>query len=449
MKKDLENNLNKDEIVDKENDINVEETTEQKDDFIENTNVTKDDKASEDNLDVDKITEEEEYDEEFNHDGIVEELSFGIHSLEDEIKEDVSNELENKTSKENKNKAGNSIVVKSVIASSIASLIVTGGMMSLNKNITGPKATITIEDTTVDNVYKAVATKATPSVVGITTLTVNTNNFFNIPLESEGVGSGVIVDSRGYILTNSHVVNDGQATKVSVIFADSSSVDGEVVWNDAKLDIAIVKVQKDNLDVCELGDSDKVEVGDIAVAIGNPLGIEFSKTVTQGIISGLNRVITTENGEMDDLIQTDASINPGNSGGPLLNNKGQVIGINTAKASNAEGLGFSIPINTIKPIIEQVIEDGNFEKVALGIKGVDAAQFELEVENGVYVVSVEADSVARKAGISSGDIIAELDSKKIENMTGLVKALYKYNKGDKATVKLYRDGEEKQVQVQF
>ena len=227
-------------------------------------------------------------------------------------------------------------------------------MLALNKNVSAPKSTITIENSTTDNVYKAVAAKATPSVVGITTLTVNTNNWFNIPLESEGVGSGVIVDSRGYILTNSHVVNDGQANKVSVIFADSSSVDGEVVWNDAKLDVAIVKVQKDNLDVAELGDSDNVEVGDIAVAIGNPLGIEFSKTVTQGIISGLDRVITTENGEMDDLIQTDASINPGNSGGPLLNAKGQVIGINTAKASDAEGLGFAIPINTIKPIIEQL-----------------------------------------------------------------------------------------------
>ena len=152
---------------------------------------------------------------------------------------------------------------------------------------------------------------------------------------------------------------------------------------------------------------------------------------------------------MDDLIQTDASINPGNSGGPLLNAKGQVIGINTAKASDAEGLGFAIPINTIKPIIEQVIEGGTYEKVTLGVKGVDVAQFELDVESGVYVLSVENDSAAKKAGISSGDIIIGIDNKKIENMTGLIKALYKYNKGDKATVKVCRDGEEKQIQVQF
>lgn len=427
MKKDFENKL------DEENEI-LENTKNDKDEALNQ----QEDFYGEENLN-DEITSEE-FKEEFNHDGLIEEINFGIHSMEDD-----SEELSIKKEKKNDNK----VVKKAIIASGITSLIISGGVLALNKNVSAPKSTITIENSTTDNVYKAVAAKATPSVVGITTLTVNTNNWFNIPLESEGVGSGVIVDSRGYILTNSHVVNDGQANKVSVIFADSSSVDGEVVWNDAKLDVAIVKVQKDNLDVAELGDSDNVEVGDIAVAIGNPLGIEFSKTVTQGIISGLDRVITTENGEMDDLIQTDASINPGNSGGPLLNAKGQVIGINTAKASDAEGLGFAIPINTIKPIIEQVIEGGTYEKVTLGVKGVDVAQFELDVESGVYVLSVENDSAAKKAGISSGDIIIGIDNKKIENMTGLIKALYKYNKGDKATVKVCRDGEEKQIQVQF
>lgn len=441
MKKDIENNVNKE----KNEDI-LEDVV--NDSSINDNSADEDLKEKQEDFFDEAL--EKEFIEEFNHDELIEELEFGIHSLDEHDEEEVSDESNDDLSVDKNKKNDKKIIIKSVVASSIASLLVSGSFLALtNNNATTPNSTITIKNSTTDNVYKAVATKATPSVVGITTLTIDTNNFFNIPLESEGVGSGVIVDKRGYILTNSHVVNDGKAAKVSVMFADATSVDGKVLWNDSKLDIAIIKVEKDNLDVAELGDSDKVEVGDIAVAIGNPLGLEFNKTVTQGIISGLDRVITTENGQMDDLIQTDASINPGNSGGPLLNSKGQVIGINTAKAGNAEGLGFAIPINTIKPIIEQVISDGNFEKVTLGIKGVDVSQFGLDIESGVYVVAVENDTPAKKAGISSGDIIIELDGKKIENMTALTKSLYKYNKGDKAALKVYKDGQEKEVQVQF
>ena len=442
MKKDIDNNI---ENQDNDNLIENKDLTEnQKDNSVEN--IENQDINNENYIDEET---EKEFIEEFNHDDLIEELAFGIHSLEEAPVEPSTEEVVN-ANKDDEKKCNKKIVTKCIVASSIASFIISGGMLALNKgNSHNLNSTITIKNSTTDNVYKAVAQKATPSVVGITTLTIDTNNFFNIPLESEGVGSGVIVDGKGYILTNSHVVNDGRASKVSVMFADASSVDGKVLWNDPKLDLAIVKVEKDNLDVAELGDSDAVEVGDLAIAIGNPLGLEFNKTVTQGIISGLDRVITTENGEMDDLIQTDASINPGNSGGPLLNAKGQVIGINTAKASGAEGLGFSIPINTIKPIIEQVISDGDFEKVTLGIKGVDAAQFDLSVENGVYVIAVEENSAAKKAGLSSGDIIVGLDGKKIDNMTNLTKALYKYNKGDTATLKIHKDGEEKELKVQF
>ena len=435
MKKDITNSVNKEKNEDRlENVIN--------DECIDKDLKEKQEDSFDETLEGDFI-------DDFNHDELIEDLECDIHNLDESNKDEVSDESSEDSSIDKNKKNDNKILVKSVIASSIASLLVSGTLLALTNNETTSNSTITIENSTTDNVYKAVATKATPSVVGITTLTVNTNNFFNIPLESEGVGSGVIVDKRGYILTNSHVINDGKAAKVSVMFADATSVDGKVLWNDSKLDIAVIKVEKDNLDVAELGDSDEVEVGDIAVAIGNPLGLEFNKTVTQGIISGLDRVITTENGQMDDLLQTDASINPGNSGGPLLNSKGQVIGINTAKAGNAEGLGFAIPINTIKPIIEQVISDGKFEKVTLGIKGVDVSQFGLDIENGVYVVAVENDTPAKKAGISSGDIIVEVDGKKIESMTGLTKSLYKYNKGEKVALKVYKDGQEKEVQVQF
>lgn len=433
MEKDIKNNLNNQEIEE------VAEDLTDKSSIVENI---------ENNLNKQENYHNQEVKEDCDNIETKENVILPEEFKSNNSEEKNTNIQDSEHKKKNK-KNDNSIIIKSVISSSIASLILTGGILAINKSNIIPTSTITIENTNTDNVYKAVATKATPSVVGITTLTVNTNNFFNIPLESEGVGSGVIVDSRGYILTNSHVVNDGEAAKVSVMFADATSVDGKVVWNDSKLDIAIVKVEKENLDVAELGDSDKVEVGDIAIAIGNPLGLEFNKTVTQGIISGLDRIITTENGEMDDLIQTDASINPGNSGGPLLNNKGQVIGINTAKASDAEGLGFSIPINTIKPIIEQVISNGSFNKVTLGIKGVDVSQFGLDIENGVYVVAVEANTPAKKAGISSGDIVTELDGKSIENMTNLIKALYKYNKGDSAKIKVYRNGQEKEIQVQF
>lgn len=406
-------------------------------------------------------------------DEIIEEIVFCIDALEGDTNKDSEsteskssddysletndessvNEEDSKKSTltyEELKKNNKKIIFKSVVASSIASLIVSGGILHLNKNATNNVSSqITITNKNVDNVYKAVAQKAESSVVGITTLTINTNNFFNLPLESEGIGSGIIVDKNGYILTNSHVVSDGKASKVSVIFSDATSIDGEVLWNDAKLDLAIVKVDRTDLQPAELGDSDEAEVGDISIAIGNPLGLEFNKTVTQGIISGLNRTITTENGEMTDLIQTDASINPGNSGGPLFNDKGQVIGINTAKASDAEGLGFAIPINIAKTIIEQVISEGSFEKVVLGIKGFDASQFEMSVSEGVYVIEVEENSSAKKAGISSGDIIVKVNDKDITNMSDLTKALYKYKTGDKVKVKILKDGVEKEVEVQF
>ena len=174
------------------------------------------------------------------------------------------------------------------------------------------------------NVYQAVTEKAMPSVVGITTTVMSSNNMFSIPTESEGVGTGIVVDSNGYILTNSHLISDGEAKKVNVLFNDGSSIDGNVVWYDSQLDLAVVKVNKTGLTPAELGDSDKVSIGDISIAIGNPLGLELQRTVTQGIISGLDRTIKTESATMTGLIQTDASINSGNSGGPLLNEKAKL-----------------------------------------------------------------------------------------------------------------------------
>lgn len=308
------------------------------------------------------------------------------------------------------------------------------------------------------NVYQAVTEKAMPSVVGITTTVMSSNNIFFIPTESEGVGTGIVVDSNGYILTNSHVISDGEAKKVNVLFNDGSSIDGNVVWYDSQLDLAVVKVNKTGLTPAELGDSDKVSIGDISIAIGNPLGLELQRTVTQGIISGLDRTIKTESATMTGLIQTDASINSGNSGGPLLNEKGQVIGINTAKTSEGESLGFAIPINQAKEIIESVIKDGSYEKVTLGIKGYDASTYaayaqsqgqKATTDEGIFVGEVVEDSPAKKAGVKAGDIIVKLGDTKLTSMSDLTKRLYKYKSGDKTTLVVNRDGKEVKLNVSF
>lgn len=315
---------------------------------------------------------------------------------------------------------------------------------------------ITIEPTTDLTVYSAVARKAMSSVVGITTLTLQRDVFGTrrVPI----VGTGVIVDSRGYILTNSHVVADGQSQDVKVILYDGKEISAEVVWQEKSLDLAVIKVNASDLPVAELGDSDELEVGEIAIAIGNPLGLNFERTLTQGVISGLNRTIpisSTGTETIENLVQTDASINPGNSGGPLLNSRGQVIGINTAKISSGEGLGFAIPINTAKPIVDQIIEKGEFKRVYLGIRGVEVEVIEtttgtnLQAEYGIYIVEVVADTPAEEFGLRAGDVIQRIQAATIRSMGALQKELYKYRPGDKVTVTYVRNGKEETVEITF
>ena len=303
---------------------------------------------------------------------------------------------------------------------------------------------------------EAVAKKAMSSVVGITTVQVQRELIWE--WEVEGVGSGIIVNPNGYILTNSHVVGDGKAKKISVLFENGDMLPGKLLWYDKALDLAVVKVEATGLPVADLGDSDSLEVGQLAVAIGNPLGLDFQRTVTAGIISGLNRSIRVdEYNIIDNLIQTDASINPGNSGGPLLNNKGEVIGINTVKikSSAAEGLGFAIPINVVKPIIEQIVEEGDFKIVYLGVTGIEVERYErqmgveLSVDKGVILLEIDANSPADKAGLRPGDILVKMDNQEIESMNQLKKILYKYKKGDKANLTIIRNGKEMSVSVVF
>lgn len=295
------------------------------------------------------------------------------------------------------------------------------------------------------NVVSAVAKKAMPSVVGITTVTVEKDFFFGVK-RGQGVGTGVIIDSRGYILTNSHVVNDGQTEEVKILFNDGSKIEGEVLWNDAVLDLAVVKVNKTNLPAADLGDSDDIVVGQVAIAIGNPLGLAFERTVTSGIISGLNRSINIDEfNSIEGLMQTDASINPGNSGGPLLNSKGEVIGINTAKIRSAEGLGFAVPINIAKPIVDEFIEKGQFKNVYLGLRGIDVAKFtnlygeKLASEDGIVVYQVFPNSPVQKAGMKQGDIITKVDKTSIKSMRQLIRGLYKYRPNDKIKLTVLRN----------
>lgn len=300
----------------------------------------------------------------------------------------------------------------------------------------------------------AVAKKTMGSVVGITTVQEIREFFW--ARDAEGVGSGVIINSNGYILTNSHVIGDGNAKSITVLIENRDKMPGKVLWYDAALDLAIVKVEARNLPVADLGDSDLLEVGQLAVAIGNPLGLDFQRSVTSGVISGLHRSIRVDQyNVIEDLIQTDASINPGNSGGPLLNNKGEVIGLNTAKIQTGEGLGFAIPINLVKSIAEEVISEGSFSNVYIGFEGAELSKYEryfgidLKVKNGVVILEIIPNSPAANADLKPHDIITKVDDQKIESMTQLRKVLYKYRIGDKAIISINRDGQEMKTEITF
>lgn len=302
-------------------------------------------------------------------------------------------------------------------------------------------------------VVESVAQRAMPSVVGITTST--TKNTLMGPMAVQGSGSGFIISEDGYILSNAHVVG-AKGNKVKVLLNDQTEADGKVVWSDETLDLGLVKIAKKGLTPLPMGDSDGINIGETAVAIGNPLGLDFQRSVTSGVISGLNRNIGEVQGNyMDGLIQTDASINAGNSGGPLLNSEGQVIGINSVKISSAEGLGFSIPINTAKPIVEQVMKTGDFKSVALGMSGytvsaVERSGYDLGTGGkGVIVGGVEAGSPAAAAGLQVNDIILKMGDTDIQSMSQLRRELYKYKTGDAVDVVVSRNGKKETLKLTF
>lgn len=319
----------------------------------------------------------------------------------------------------------------------------------------------------------SVVDEVMPSIVAITnTGTVTYNSFFGKKSQqSQSCGSGIIVsedDDYLYIATNNHVVADSE--ELTVQFDDDSVVKAEIRGTDPDDDLAVVRVKKSdlgkdtysNIKIATIGDSDSVVVGSPAIAIGNALG--YGQSVTTGIVSALNRTVTTQDSQTGEtvtnnkLIQTDAAINPGNSGGALLNENGEVIGINSVKYSSTEveGIGYAIPMSVAKPIIESLIQDGKYtneNQAYLGIKGGDVSSEMVAYgfPQGVYVSSVSAGSGAANAGLQEGDIITAIDSTKISSMTELQSALKSYQAGDKVTLTVARQSgrqyEENKVEV--
>ena len=270
--------------------------------------------------------------------------------------------------------------------------------------------------------------------------------------EKWGLGSGIIVSKNGYILTNQHLAQN-VGKKINVTLHDGRTVEGKVVWTEENIDLAIIKVNEKNLPRVNLGNSEGIYVGDDVIAIGNPLGVEFQGTTTKGIISGLDRTFLFEEGTekifMESLIQTDASINPGNSGGPLIDTAGNVIGINTIKLTEAESIGFAIPINVIKPVIEKFESNDKFDEATLGIYAYDSAiipyiNTNILIDKGIYISKVDDYGPCGKKGIKVGDVITHVDNNEVNKMIEIREYIYTKNPGEKVFLKLY-DGREVEV----
>jgi putative serine protease PepD len=317
---------------------------------------------------------------------------------------------------------------------------------------------LTPEEEIVIGVHRA----ASPGVVFVTSTVLNQDFFFRV-MPERGTGSGFIIDDRGYILTNNHVVENADSLEVTL--ADRTKVPAKLVGRDADSDIAVIKISvpKEKLSPLKLGDSSQLQVGQLAIAIGNPFGLE--RTVTRGVVSAVGRTLKSETGrQIRNVIQTDAAINPGNSGGPLLNSRGEVIGINTAMftpSGGSVGIGFAVPINTAKAVLPQLLARGRASHPWLGISGLDitpsvARTLSLSATEGVLIALVSPNGPAAKAGLRGsqrrirvgnamigvgGDIITSLDGEKIASVDDLTAFLDDRKKaGDEVRAEVLRDG---------
>ena len=300
-----------------------------------------------------------------------------------------------------------------------------------------------------------VAEKVLPSIVGIEIEYTVSSAFYSQTTTATASGSGVVMTEDGYILTNNHVINSAadygfyslsEANKIIVyLYNDETEYEAKIVGSDELTDLAVIKIEKEDLKPVKVGNSEDLNIGEFVMAVGNPLGLQ--STVTTGVVSALNREIEDEDGKSFVMIQTDAAINSGNSGGALVDADGQLVGINSAKASGTgiEGIGFAIPIDTAIPIYNQLVENGKVIRPYIGIGGRDISAKTATKRNlveGIYVVTVAEFSAAEKAGIERGDVITKFDGEEVKTMNELNNLKNTHEVGDEVTITVYRDGEE-------
>ena len=297
--------------------------------------------------------------------------------------------------------------------------------------------------------------KVTKSVCGISKLSNAGGSILSTASEAElGLGTGIIVSSNGYILSNSHVTGEKYSTCYVKIEGKDTYI-GTVVWADSDIDLSIIKINVDGLEAASLGISKDVRVGESVYAIGNPIGYEFRRTVTSGIISAINRTVKLEEEKtvyMSDLIQTDATINPGNSGGPLIYPNGDVIGVNSVKITSAEGIGFAVPIDVVKPVIENFISKGTFEEASLGLLVYDQSVSQyLNKKNkhisGICIAEILKNGPAFGKGIKEGEIITKIDDKHLNTINELRQYIYTKHPGDGVTLCINNGRFEKNIEI--
>ena len=323
---------------------------------------------------------------------------------------------------------------------------------SLSTNISQTVENIDKNDIKIEDMLE----ESGKSICGISKLSSTGGSILsNVTAQDLGLGTGIVLSENGYILSNTHVTGE-KYSSCYVTIDDGETFTGTVMWADTDLDLSISKINANNLNFATLGDSKKIKVGQTVYAIGNPIGLEFRRTITSGIISALNRTIRIEennsNAYMSNLIQTDATINPGNSGGPLITVGGEVIGVNSVKITSAEGMGFAIPINVVKPIIEKFIKDSNFEEASLGISVYDAevAQYlnlKDRLSNGIYVSGITINGPASNTDLKEGDVIERIDDLKLYTINDLREYIYTKKPGDEMKLNIIRGKIKKEINI--
>ncbi len=352
---------------------------------------------------------------------------------------------------------------------SIRNEIMGTGASNLSNSSSGSQSSGYVDQVSLSNysdtaVYAA--NKILPSIVGIQ-IEYNVTSMFSMfggsqTSTASATGSGIIISDDGYILTNNHVVSSSEAeayyqvseaTKITVsLFNDDKQYEAKIVGTDAETDLAVIKIDATGLTKAEFADSDSIKVGEFAMAVGSPLGLQ--STITCGVVSAVNREVTDTDGKTYTLIQTDAAINAGNSGGALVNSEGKVIGVNTLKltGSDVEGMGFAIPINSTTDITSQLIQYSKVRRPYIGVTGMDLNAETAEKNNlveGIYVKNVETFSAAEKGGIKIGDVIIKADGKDVKTMDELNEIKNSHNIGDEMTITVNRNGEQKDLTIRL